>query len=102
MRGSSSFEKLYQNPNRKNKKSADRRSDLIEQRNELIMYRYHYYGAHSGQRYDEVVKSLCNEFYLSVRQINKIIERHTDVSRRILEEKPSLTKLRKKYAFLTW
>lgn len=81
---------------------AGRSAGLIEKRNELIMYRYYFYGVHNGMRWEEVSKILGREFFLSAVTVIKIIESHGEMSRRIIEEEPSIAKLKRKYDFLRW
>ena len=108
MRGAQSFKKTYTTGVLGRRKPAHnvltfgRSPGLVEQRNELIMYRYHYYGAHSGKRWDEVVKILSREFYLAQCTIAKIIQANAKISRRIMNERPTVSILKKRYGFLCW
>jgi hypothetical protein len=108
MRGAKTFNKTYsgqlfgKHHDEKAALSIGRNASLVEQRNELLMYRYYYYGAHSGKRWEAVIKALSKEFYLAECTVAKIIGNNPDLGRRILNEKPTLTKLKRKYRFFNW
>lgn len=108
MRGAQSFRKTYNTEpviRRKSRRTVltyGRSAGLVVARNELIMYRYHYYGAHSGMRWDVVLKRLSKEFYLAECTIAKIIQANAKIGRRIINENPTRSKLKRRFSFFNW
>jgi len=81
--------------------SRGRNAELIQQRNEHLLYRFVWYGR-DNYRYEYIVKQLCEEFYLSERTVSQIITDHAADLQKIRQQNPTVDWLRKKYQNFKW
>ena len=77
-------------------RSQGRDPELIEARNEAIMYRYHYY-CMGDSRWEIILPKLAKEFYLSEVTMSKIIQENSVLRRRILNENPTAADMKKRF-----
>ena len=85
----------------KNKKKG-RCIALINKRNELIYYRYYFYGKIKKLTYTDTFKALSSEFYLSERTIADIIQKSSIDINKVFKEKLSVKQLTEKFYYLNW
>ena len=76
--------------------------DLLNQRNTCIIYRYFFYAKLKKLQFNELLKQLSCEFYLSERTcVNIIGVSHREVKKAFAEKKEA-RELQKMYPFLSW
>ena len=83
------------------KRKVCRDPELINKRNEALLHRY-YFWALKNIRYEQVLKILSNEFYLSNITITKILSAQIDRLLQIKKQKPAIHDLKKLYPYLNW
>ena len=79
-----------------------RSAELLERRNEHILYRYYFYLKYDDKRSDVVLRLLSEQFYLAEATIHEIIHETAasdEVLLRIKKEMPSEAQLRRKFKF---
>lgn len=103
MRGQHLFSTLFELPEAPVKNPGKgRSSDLDARRNELLLHRYYYYGKHSQKRYETILNDLSNEFFLSERRIQDIIQDNTLRLRELRREEMTAAELRRLWPHLVW
>ena len=75
------------------KRKVCRDPELIRRRNEILVHRY-FFLVQKNTRYETVVKTLSDEFYLSTVTIAKILTDQVDRLLQIKREKPSIKELK--------
>lgn len=83
-------------------KKKGRAKDLIERRDNLLLYRYYYYARIKRMRYEHILLNLSNEFFISCRTVAQIMIKNSDQASEIFSQKQSIEQLRKMYAHFTW
>lgn len=76
--------------------------ELVNQRKEVILYRYYYYSKLKRMRYDDVIPILKSEFFLSNRTIIDIINKEIDMLKDIYKQQATINELQKKFTFINW
>jgi hypothetical protein len=104
MRGSNVFHSLFNDvvevPCKTPKKG--RNADYDALRNELLIYRYYYYGKFTKLRYTVIMNHLNREFFISPRTIADIISANASIMQNLKSQPPTLKALRSKYPHLVW
>lgn len=77
MRGQQTFDKLVKGSGLTTTTHKGRNNTLITKRNDCLIARYYYYGCDKNLCYEEIMRMLVSEFYLSPTTIAIIIQRHT-------------------------
>ena len=75
---------------------------LIEERNRCLCFRYWYYSKRHKNRYDDVLKCLSKEFYLSEMTVTNLISKNSISIKRVYEENPKINELKIEFDYLTW
>jgi len=78
MRGQRSFKEIIREPGLGASVPKGRSNKLINRRNECLLERYYYYGSFKHQCYEEILRQLVSEFFLSPSTIATIIQTHTE------------------------
>lgn len=103
MRGQHLFSSLFELPPLPEKTPGKGRNESLDaQRNELLLYRYYYYGTFTGLRYSIAIQNLRNEFFLTERRIQDIMQEQAVLMRKIREQAPGLNELKAKWPHLVW
>ncbi|MBS1740712.1 MAG: hypothetical protein JST88_09245 [Bacteroidetes bacterium] len=82
--------------------SKGRSATLDAARNELLCHRYYYYLTFTDKRYEAIVTTLSDEFFLSNITIVEILKRYISTLQRLRNEKIGKTILAKKYPHFSW
>jgi spore coat polysaccharide biosynthesis protein SpsF (cytidylyltransferase family) len=105
MRGRQIVDSIFYGLDTDQKKSSKRKvcrdPELIKKRNEALIHRY-YFWVQQKIRYEEVVRVLGDEFYLSTTTITKILTINVDRLLQIKKEKPTVQELKKQYPYINW
>ena len=102
MRGQKVFNTLIkdiglQAPARKGRNDA-----LVSKRNECLLARYYYYGYYKNKCYEDIIRQLVTEFYLSPATIMAIIQSKTDQVQAIKQRCPVLYYFQNHWPHLKW
>jgi len=104
MRGSTLFDNFFNTPAQESRVRVlkGRSKELNDRRNELLLYRYFWYGAYTKLRFEIVMTRLEDEFYISPRTIMNILSASSEQLRSIRNHPPTPEALKKKYPHLNW
>jgi len=83
-------------------KLKGRCNHLFRERNNCLVSRYFYYAKLKRLNYDDVLKNLKTEFFITERTIINTIQDEHDFLKKIIAEKPSVNELKRRYQFLIW
>ena len=78
MRGQKIFNELIKGKNLNNEPRKGRNDRLVALRNECLLARYFYYGFYKNRSYEEILRTLVSEFFLSPNTISNIIKEHAE------------------------
>jgi len=67
-----------------------RNDSLVSRRNECMLARYYYYGYIKNKGYEETIKLLTKEFFLSAYTIGRVILDHTDDVQSLKQKGPTM------------
>jgi Leucine-rich repeat (LRR) protein len=84
------------------KQRKGRSESLFLQRNELLIDRYYYYGKLTDKRYNVIIKTLSQEFFLSTETIPEILTHNYIKLSLVKREQPTKRELQKKWPWLVW
>lgn len=79
-----------------------RNEDLVNKRDECLVDRYYYYGKFSLMRYDAILQSLQDEFFIEEFTIQKRINQNYDQLAQLKTQKPQRDFFKKKWPHLVW
>ena len=79
-----------------------RNTDLLDKRNKAIFYRYYYYIRLCKLRYDEAVRLLAIDFFLTGDTIGKILVKNQEMLAGAAKENLSVDKLDRMFPAYKW
>jgi superfamily II RNA helicase len=83
-------------------KRKGRSADLIEQRNELLVTRYYYYGKFTDKRYSTILMQLSAEFHLSMVTIPETITENFHLLEKLRQSDFEPSDFKKRWPHLVW
>jgi hypothetical protein len=72
------------------------------ERNECLIYRYHFVGIHTGFRYEFLLKIIAKEFWLSETTVHNVISLNRHILIQAKKENAARNELRKRWPQLSW
>ena len=84
------------------RQSKGRSGELDARRNELLLHRFYYYGKHTAWRYERILEQLSNEFFITERRIQDIIQEQQEQLRELRQEAPQPAAMRQRWPHLMW
>jgi len=84
------------------KKRKGRSEHHISRRNECLIDRYFFYAKFTGKRYDLVLKTISDEFFLSEVTIPEIIDANYEQLASLKKEQPNKNYFVKRWPHLIW
>ena len=82
--------------------SKGRSAVLDAARNELICHRYYYYHSFFDKRYDSIISTLSEEFFLAGITIVEILKRNISTLQKLRTEKTAKSAIAKRYPHFNW
>jgi hypothetical protein len=79
-----------------------RNESLMNKRNIYLFYRYYYYSKIHRMRYEDVIKQLSNDFFITQRTDIDIIQNNTSQVKNVFDEKLNIRQLKKKFDLYNW
>jgi hypothetical protein len=79
-----------------------RNNSLIFKRNECLLARYYYYCHHKNKCYEEVLRLLITEFFLSPATIVHLVQDHTDQLLALKQKCPPLYFFQNRWPHFKW
>ena len=102
MRGQKTFKEFIKEQGLGAPAAKGRSNKLILKRNECLLARYYYYGYFKNMCYEEIIRQLLGEFYLSPNSIARIIQSNTDHLRAIRQKALVLYYFQNRWPHLKW
>jgi len=78
------------------------RNFYLPERNEALLHRYYYHAEINRYRYDDCLKMLEQEFYLTAPRIITVLNDNVNRLSDIVHERPKLVELSKKFPHFAW
>jgi len=79
-----------------------RRNTFIDDRDDAMAFRYYFYAHLCRCRYDDCLKELSREFFLTHNVIIQRLSRRTDLIRSLVTENKQPAELKKEYGWFRW
>lgn len=102
MRGIHTFNETIINQITQKPLKKGRNSELIEQRNVLLLNRYYFYANFTKTRYEAVMQLLSGEFFLAERRISDLITNDKGTLSELRRKQPDISYFRKRFPHLSW
>lgn len=102
MRGQRIFNELIKENGPENNSRKGRSNALLHQRNECLMARYMYYGYIRNKCYEDILRLLVDEFFLSPVTISVLIQDHTDQLQLLKQKAHSLYYFQNRWPHMKW
>jgi hypothetical protein len=105
LRGQRNFTSLFpiETPNVLEIPERKGRSELLLlKRNELLVSRHYYYGKIYRYHYDDLMKVLSDELFLTIRTIQDILQKNNDLLRHVYSSNPDVQVFRDKFPQYVW
>lgn len=81
---------------------SGRNPHLIESRDNCLLHRFYFKTKIQRKIYEDVLKELEHEFFLSKMMIQKILQNKADDALLIKRQQPSLKDLKDQFPFMVW
>ena len=75
---------------------------LVTKRNECLVARYYYYAGKKSKCYEEILRTLVAEFFLSPSTISFIVMEHMEQLQALKNKRPSLYYFQNRWPHLKW
>jgi hypothetical protein len=102
MRGQRIYNELVKDEGIDRKLRKGRNNALLLRRNECLLARYYYWACCKNKIFEDVIKQLVVEFYLSPATIAALIQERTDELVLLKQKAPSLFYLQTRWPYLKW
>lgn len=102
MRGKKLHTDLFVKPASPEQVKKGRSERLIEKRNECLIARYYYYTVYRGLEYENIIRRLVSEFFLSAKSVIHIINSNTDLVKSYRERELVLHFFQKHWPYMRW
>jgi hypothetical protein len=102
MRGQKNFNDLIKTEGLHASARRGRSNSLLTKRNECLMARYYYYGTVKNKIYEEIVRLLVAEFFLSPNTLAYLIQGGADQVQMLKRNCPSLYYFQSRWPHLKW
>ncbi|AYD48215.1 hypothetical protein [Arachidicoccus soli] len=79
-----------------------RNPELLEDRDRLLLHRFYYKTKMQRKQYQDVLRELKNEFFLSTMQLQKILQCKGDEILHIKKTQPTVKWLRDEWGWMIW
>ena len=99
-RGAGLYASYIETPQRGGEKGQ--RNAFIDERDEAICYRFHYYGNHCRKGFEDILDILSREFFLAPSTIVTRLNQSTETLDYIKATKPEIKSIARKYPWFTW
>jgi len=102
MRGQKIFNDLIKENGIDNRSRKGRNNSLLYKRNEFIIARYYYYGSMKNKCYEEIIKSLVSEFFLSPVTLSNVIQENAEQLQALKQKGPALYYFQNRWPHIKW
>lgn len=102
MRGRRLFDEIITEQRPAREKRKGRSSTLISRRDECLVARYFYYGYLKHKSYDDILKLLVSEFFLSPATISRQVQQRSDELHELKQKASSAFYFQHRWPHLKW
>ncbi|MES2701816.1 MAG: hypothetical protein V4649_04210 [Bacteroidota bacterium] len=102
MRGQRIFDEIIKGPGIGNTLRRGRNNSLLHKRNECMLARYYYWGTHKNKTYEDILRQLMTEFYLSPATIATLIQNNSEQLVVMKQKAPSIYFMQMRWPHLKW
>jgi hypothetical protein len=102
MRGQKVFNDIIREEGLSNTIRKGRSNTLLYKRNECMIARYYYYGYLKSKVYEEILKLLVSEFFLSPSTIAFQVMEHTEQLQYLKQKGPTLYYFQNRWPHMKW
>ena len=102
MRGQNVFKEIAKGINIEQPLRKGRNNSLVKKRNECLANRYFYYATFKGMCYEETIRQLVGEFFLSPSTIANLVLENSDLLQSLKKKEPSLYYFQTRWPHLKW
>ncbi len=102
MRGQKIFKEIIKENGLLGSIRKGRSNSLLYKRNECMMARYYYYGSVKNKVYEEILRLLVSEFFLSPSTIAFLVQEHTEQLQLLKRNGPPLYYFQNRWPHLKW
>ena len=79
-----------------------RNNSLIFKRNDCLIARYYYYASVKNKTYEDTLRQIMSEFFLSPVTVALIVQQHTEELQALKQKAPVLYYFQNKWPHLKW
>ncbi len=102
MRGQRIFNELMREPAMTTRARKGRSNTLLHKRNECLLARYYYYGYLKNRCYEDILRLLVTEFYLSPATISALVQEHAEEVQALKQKAPSHYFFQSRWPHMKW
>ena len=102
MRGQQLFKEIIKDSGIEKIPRRGRNNSLIYKRNECLVPRYFFYATHKNKCYEDILRLLISEFFLSPVTIAKIIEENSEQVKLLKQRDPVFHYFMHRWPHLKW
>ena len=102
MRGQKVFKEIIKTNRLSSTPRKGRNDKLVTRRNECLLARYFYYGFYRNMCYEEILRELVAEFFISPNTIANLIQTNTELLQSIKQNAVVLHYFQNKWPNLKW
>ena len=102
MRGQKIFNEIIKDNGIARTLRRGRNNSLIDKRNECLVARYYYYASIKNKCYEDILRQIVSEFFLSPATITNIILEHTEQLQSLKQKGPVLYYFQTRWPHLKW
>jgi hypothetical protein len=102
MRGQKIFNQIIKEEGIAATRCKGRNNSLIARRNECLLARYYYYGHMKKKSYEDILRLLMAEFYVSPSTISYVVQEHVDELRALKGKCPTLYYFNNRWPHIKW
>ena len=102
MRGQRTFNDIIKETGLTGTVRRGRNNTLVLKRNDCLIARYYYYGYVRNKCFEEILRELVNEFFLSPNTISHLIQDHTEQVQALKQKAPPRYYFQNYWPHLKW
>ncbi len=102
MRGQRIYKEIIKGNGLEKAMRKGRNSSLLTKRNECLFARYYYYCWFKNRCYEEALRLLVSEFFISPSTISMLITSHTEDLQALKQKSPTLYFFQNRWPHLKW
>ncbi len=102
MRGQKTFNEIIKDSGISRSLRRWRNNSLISKRNDCLIARYYYYATLKNKCYEDILRHIMSEFFLSPATIAMVVQQHSDELHALKQRAPVLYYFQNRWPHLKW